>query len=49
MTRSRQLAAFMSTDIEGYTALTQQNVEKAIQTRENCNNHMTHEYASYYL
>ncbi len=34
MTRTRQLAAIMFTDIEGYTALMQQNEEKAIQTRE---------------
>jgi len=33
MTRSRQLAAIMFTDIEGYTALMQQNEEKAIQAR----------------
>ncbi|MCK5692343.1 MAG: AAA family ATPase, partial [Bacteroidales bacterium] len=34
MTRTRQLAAIMFTDIEGYTALMQQNEAKAIQTRE---------------
>lgn len=34
MTRSRQLAAIMFTDIEGYTALMQQNEEKAIQSRD---------------
>ncbi len=34
MTRSRQLAAIMFTDIEGYTTLMQQNEEKAIQTRD---------------
>ncbi len=34
MTRTRQLAAIMFTDIEGYTALMQQNEEKAIQARE---------------
>ena len=33
MTRSRQLAAIMFTDIEGYTALMQQNEETAIQAR----------------
>ncbi|MDH3649000.1 MAG: hypothetical protein OEQ53_04915 [Saprospiraceae bacterium] len=33
MPRSRQLAAIMFTDIEGYTALMQQNEEKAIQSR----------------
>ena len=34
MPRSRQLAAIMFTDIEGYTTLMQQNEEKAIQARE---------------
>ncbi len=34
MTRSRQLAAIMFTDIEGYTALMQQSEEKAIQARD---------------
>jgi LuxR family maltose regulon positive regulatory protein len=34
MTRSRQLAAIMFTDIVGYTSLMQQNEEKAIQARE---------------
>lgn len=34
MVRSRQLAAIMFTDIEGYTHLMQQNEEKAIQARE---------------
>ena len=34
MTTSRQLAAIMFTDIEGYTALMQQNEEKAIQIRD---------------
>ncbi len=34
MTRSRQLAAIMFTDIQGYTALMQQNEEKAIRARE---------------
>jgi len=34
MTRSRQLAAIMFTDIDGYTTLMQQNEEKAIQTRD---------------
>ncbi len=34
MTHSRQLAAIMFTDIEGYTALMQQNEEKAIQARD---------------
>lgn len=34
MIRSRQLAAIMFTDIEGYTALMQQNEEKAIQARD---------------
>lgn len=33
MTHSRQLAAIMFTDIEGYTALMQQNEDKAIQAR----------------
>ncbi|MDH3651954.1 MAG: tetratricopeptide repeat protein [Saprospiraceae bacterium] len=33
MDRSRQLAAIMFTDIEGYTALMQQNEQKAIQAR----------------
>ena len=34
MTRSRQLAAIMFTDIQGYTTLMQQNEEKAIQSRD---------------
>lgn len=34
MPRSRQLAAIMFTDIEGYTSLMQQNEEKAIEARE---------------
>ena len=34
MTHSRQLAAIMFTDIEGYTSLMQQNEEKAIQARD---------------
>ena len=34
MARSRQLAAIMFTDIEGYTALMQQNEEKAVQARD---------------
>ncbi|MFC2084674.1 adenylate/guanylate cyclase domain-containing protein [Bacteroidota bacterium] len=34
MIRSRQLAAIMFTDIQGYTTLMQQNEEKAIQARE---------------
>ena len=34
MTRSRQLAAIMFTDIEGYTSLMQQNEEKAVQARD---------------
>ncbi|MEE9461673.1 MAG: adenylate/guanylate cyclase domain-containing protein, partial [Bacteroidales bacterium] len=34
MTRSRQLAAIMFTDIEGYTSLMQHNEEKAIQVRD---------------
>lgn len=33
MTNTRQLAAIMFTDIQGYTALMQQNEEKAIQAR----------------
>ncbi len=35
MTRIRQLAAIMFTDIQGYTALMQQNEQKAIQFRDN--------------
>ena len=34
MNRSRQLAAIMFTDMQGYTALMQQNEEKAIEARE---------------
>ena len=34
MTRSRQLAAIMFTDIEGYTTLMQQNEEKATRARD---------------
>lgn len=34
MSRSRQLAAIMFTDIQGYTALMQQNEQKAIQFRD---------------
>jgi adenylate cyclase len=34
MPHSRQLAAIMFTDIQGYTALMQQNEEKAIQSRD---------------
>ncbi len=34
MKQSRQLAAIMFTDIQGYTALMQQNEEKAVQSRE---------------
>jgi len=34
MTRTRQLAAIMFTDIQGYTALMQQNEQKAIQFRD---------------
>ena len=34
MVRSRQLAAIMFTDIQGYTALMQQNEKKAIQARD---------------
>ena len=34
MSRSRQLAAIMFTDIQGYTAIMQQNEEKAIQVRD---------------
>ena len=34
MTRTRQLAAIMFTDIQGYTALMQQNEQKAVQFRE---------------
>ncbi|NQU85528.1 MAG: tetratricopeptide repeat protein [Mariniphaga sp.] len=34
MKKSRQLAAIMFTDIEGYTTLMQQNEEKAVQTRD---------------
>lgn len=34
MTASRQLAAIMFTDIQGYTALRQQDEKKAVQARE---------------
>ena len=34
MERTRQLAAIMFTDIQGYTALMQQNEEKAVQLRD---------------
>lgn len=34
MNRSRKLAAIMFTDMQGYTALMQQNEEKAIQARD---------------
>jgi len=34
MPRTRQLAAIMFTDIQGYTALMQQNEEKAVQARD---------------
>jgi TolB-like protein/class 3 adenylate cyclase len=34
MSHSRQLAAIMFTDIQGYTALMQQNEEKAVQARD---------------
>jgi class 3 adenylate cyclase len=34
MKHARQLAAIMFTDIQGYTALMQQNEEKAIQSRD---------------
>jgi adenylate cyclase len=34
MNKSRQLAAIMFTDIEGYTSLMQENEEKAVQTRD---------------
>jgi adenylate cyclase len=34
MERTRQLAAIMFTDIQGYTALMQQNEEKAVQSRD---------------
>ncbi|MDH3217590.1 MAG: adenylate/guanylate cyclase domain-containing protein, partial [Candidatus Krumholzibacteria bacterium] len=34
MKRSRQLAAIMFTDIQGYTALMQKNEDKAIQSRD---------------
>ncbi|MCB0578121.1 MAG: adenylate/guanylate cyclase domain-containing protein, partial [Phaeodactylibacter sp.] len=33
MSRTRQLAAIMFTDIQGYTALMQQNEQKALQAR----------------